>query len=123
MTQTTHILIPILSFLVSTGGAGVVASLLFDNLRAHYPQESMPQWAARLIYAPRYARWSVMLLALVISVGASALLALVQGQDMLLSIDAALAASLSVIVSQVKHSFRQSTQVKDVFSSVPKETR
>jgi endonuclease/exonuclease/phosphatase (EEP) superfamily protein YafD len=122
MSETTQTIIPVLTFLVSTGGAGFVASLIFDKARHNLTREALPAWLAKAIYAPRYARWSVMLLALLISVGASALLAFVQGQDIMLSIDSALAASLSVIVSQVKHSFRQSTEVKEVLTSVPKET-
>jgi hypothetical protein len=115
MTQTTQIIIPLLSFLVSTGGAGFIASLLFDKLRVTY-QKAPQKWIQNLLYAPRYARWSVMVLALIISVGASIALAFLQGQDLLVSVDAAFAASLSVIVSQVKHSFTQSTQVKNVLT-------
>jgi endonuclease/exonuclease/phosphatase (EEP) superfamily protein YafD len=113
MSQTTNVIIPVLSWLVSTGGAGFVASLIFDKARTAWAVPSLPAWAAKLLHAPRYARWTVMLLATFISVGASALLALMQGQDVLVSVDAAFAASLSVIVSQIKHSFRQSTHVSE----------
>lgn len=110
--QTLNVIIPILSFLASTGGAGIVASMLFDKLRATFKPKEFPG-IAPFLHAPRYARWVVMVLAMIIGVLASIPLAYLQSQDILLSVDAALAASLSAIVSQVKHSFRQSNKVKE----------
>lgn len=101
-------LIPLLTFLASTGGAGWAASVLFDLARRQLPRPTLADWRAaplvdrlayRLLYAPAPARLSVFVLAACISAACSAALAAATGQQVLPALDAALA----VIVSQVVH--------------------
>lgn len=100
---TIEVLIPLLTWLGSTVGAGAIAFALFGWLRDHYPATSGGGVLATLLWAPRYARFSVLVLAALISVCATGLLAVLTGGDVLSAIDAAFAAALSAILSQVFH--------------------
>jgi len=110
MSQTTATLIPLLSFLASSAGAGYAASWLFEAVRRRWPRPTRAQWrgaaswqrlAWRALYAPRQARLAVFALATLVSLAASVLLALLSGADPLGAADAVLSASLAVIVSQL----------------------
>lgn len=108
MSDTTASLIPILTFLASTAGAGWLASRLFARARAALPCPTREAWptlrpARRFLttalYAPAWARVMVFGLSAAISLAATAAAALLTGQDSRPALDAALA----VIVSQLVH--------------------
>lgn len=108
MTATVAALLPLLAFAASTAGAGWLASRLFDRLRAAVPRPTAAQWArltalGRLavtaLYAPRWARMTVFLLAWLVATLASVATSALTGRAALPALDAALA----VIVSQVAH--------------------
>lgn len=110
MTQTRTAILPVLVFLGSIGGAGTAAYVLFNVLRSAFPARE--RGPARLLHAPRYARWIAFALAAVISVGASALLAALSDADVLDAVDTALAAALSIVASQVLHGLQLSARVE-----------
>ena len=111
--------LPYLAFLGSFAGAGVLASRAFDRLRTRFrrPAELPSGLAQRLfyqaLYAPRYSFLANLVLAGLISVACSVVLAGVQawllGAPILAvlpsALDAALAAALAAIVSQVRHRY------------------
>lgn len=108
MDSSVATLVPILTFLASTAGAGWLASRLFARARAAIPcptRQSWPRltWAGRLVttalYAPAWARVTVFALSAAISLAATAGASLLAGQDARPALDAALA----VIVSQLVH--------------------
>jgi hypothetical protein len=106
MTETINQLIPILRFL-AVPGAGIVASLLFAELRSLFPQPAAAP-AARLarllltlLYAPRWSRISVLILASAIGLIFGVPLALLEARPVMPVVDAALAA----LISQVWHAF------------------
>jgi|FLYN01.1.fsa_nt_gi hypothetical protein len=116
MPETLRLLIPVLSFLASTAGAGLAASRLFDRLRAALPANELAALPAGrlvspLLHAPRYARLSALVLAALISVAASVALAAAQGGDLGGALDTALAASLAAIISQLMHGMGLSDEV------------
>lgn len=117
MPATLQVLIPVLAFLASTAGAGLVASRLFDVLRAALPPDELAvsplgQLVAPLLHAPRYARLSALVLAAAISVAASGLLALARHADVPGALDQAFAASLAAIISQLMHGMQLSNEVE-----------
>ena len=102
-------LIALSAFLASTAGSGWLASVLLDQLREATPKPDATTWQAgtrmqrlawTLLYAPRYVRYVVLLLAALISLSANTALALVAGLTPALALDAALA----VVASQIRHS-------------------
>ena len=94
--QTLDALLPILSWLTGAG-AGWLASWLFDALRNDVlPDGRLVAW----LLAPRHARYASMALAILISIAATAGIALIQGAPVLSAVDAALA---GLIASQVRH--------------------
>lgn len=114
MPTTLQQLIPALAFLASTGGAGWLASILFDRARRSLPRPTRAVWQAaplvdrlayRLLYAPAPARITVFVLAAAIAIACSALLATLTGQPIAPALDAATAA----VVSQVVHALRPPT--------------
>lgn len=104
MPQTIATLIPILRFLAAPG-AGILASWLFGVLRARVslpaaaPAAPLARLLLVLLYAPRYSRCTVLLLAGLLGIAFSVLLALVQGQALAPILDALLAA----LISQLWH--------------------
>jgi hypothetical protein len=85
---------------------GYAASLTFDWLREQAPRPTQAQWAAgdawwhllwSMLYAPRYARVTVFLLAIGLATALSLVLALLTGRDTTLVAEIAWA----VIASQV----------------------
>lgn len=104
MSATTATLIPILTFL-STTGAGILASWLFGRLRAHIPLPSaapaplLARLGLMLLYAPRWSRCTVLVLAGLLGMVFSVLLALLQGQPVAPIVDVLLAA----LISQIWH--------------------
>lgn len=117
MPQTLATILPLLQFLASTAGAGLVASRLFAWLRAECPPSRALAWPALarralpLLHAPRYARFSVLVLSALISLVASAAVSGLTGRPLLPDLDACLSASLAAIVSQVWHARTLSAQV------------
>lgn len=114
---TAAALLPLLALLASTAGAGAVASWLFGLLRSWYPLPPVPAvslyWRVvfRVLYAPRYARLFVLVLASLVSLVASVGVALITGVAVAGIVDAALAASLAAIVSQLLHGLSLDTEV------------
>lgn len=115
MIQTSAILLPLLQYFASAG-AGVAASWLFAQLRIAVPlPPNRPQgWritAYRLLYAPRYARIVVLVLAGIIGVMASGLIALLSGANVTNALDTATAGFLAGVASQLLHGFSLSNEV------------
>lgn len=104
MNQTLAVLVPWLQFLAG-GGSGVLASWMFDRLRASRPLETIPagHWLATALYAPRYARLIVLVLGAVVSVAATVLVALLTAGDLPAVLDSAVAAAVSGVASQLTH--------------------
>lgn len=104
--NTRGVMLPILATLASTAGAGAAAADLFNLLRSLRPSKAgqpytrVDGWIEKALYSRAGARLSVMALAVIISVLASAVLAYVQGQPIEPSISQALAA---IVASQVVH--------------------
>ena len=108
MNETLATLVPALSFLASTAGAGYAASHLFDALRRWFPRPSQYEWAQtphwrkvvyRALWSPRGSRLTVFALAAVVAILDSVATATATGRDPFLALDAALA----VVVSQLIH--------------------
>lgn len=115
MNQTTSILLPLLQYLASAG-AGVAASRLFAQLRCTFPLpiEQPHGWritAYRVLYAPRYARIAVLVLAGVIGVIAASLVAFLSGANVTNALDTATAGFLAGIASQILHSLSLADEV------------
>lgn len=104
MTQTLSQMLPILQFMASTG-AGILASLLFATLRHRYPlpaavpASSVIRLLLHLLYAPRWSRLGVIVLAGLIAIPFALVIALINGQAPLPIVDALVAA----LISQVWH--------------------
>lgn len=103
-------ILSLIGFLASTVGSGVLASWLLDQMRLAMPKPTTATWhAARrwrrllwaLLYAPRYARYTVLVLAVLVSLSANIILAAAGGLTPALALDAALA----IVASQIRHSF------------------
>lgn len=99
--QSIEALVPLLQFLAGTG-AGVAASYLFDWLRANLPDGSV----LAFLYAPRYARLTVLALTFGIGTAASVLLAWATGAPLPEALDAAVAGFLSLVAAQVTHALQ-----------------
>lgn len=128
MSQTTSALLPILELLAGGPGSGIAAYYLFQWFRRLSPAPvvgsrlSTPERAfAAVLWTPQYARYTAIILAGLVSVACSALLALLQGQDVLLAVDTVVASLVSMISSQVWHGLQQlpSTTVERPFISRP----
>jgi hypothetical protein len=106
--QTVDLMIPILTLLATSGGAGWAASRLFDWLRTQIPRPTAAEWHAApwlarqgwaLLWSPALARPTAFVLAATLAALASGLLAWLTGRDALVALDAALA----VVISQIVH--------------------
>lgn len=111
MDQTIAVLLPWLNVLAG-GGGGVLASWIFDQVRLAYPKDGQrtPPWLNHVLYAPRYARLSVLALSALISVGASVAVALLTTGDWPGALDAAFASALSGVTSQIWHGRKLETE-------------
>lgn len=111
MPQTIAILLPWLIFLAGPVGGGAVASWLFQRIRANRPRESFAQpirrwwlrWLFWLLHDPLGALLSALSLSGTISIGASVLIAALTGQNLLSAFDAAFAATVGGIASQIAY--------------------
>lgn len=113
MTETIATLLPIAQLFAAPTGAGVLASWLFDQLRAEWPlPEGDTHWAYKLLYAPAYARITTLVLAGLISIIASVAVAVLARQDVLPAVDVALAAAIGAIAGQLMHGLGLSTEVR-----------
>lgn len=102
MSQTLQIIIPYLQ-LAAGPASGVIASWMVDRLRAAYPYQHAGTFYASLLYAPRYVRLFSLLLAALVAVCASVLVALLSSGDLPAALDTALAAALAGVASQLTH--------------------
>lgn len=104
MSETTAALLPILH-MVTGGGAGIIAAYLISWLRTRYPvpasapRSALARLGLAIIHAPRYTRYTAMILAALIAMPFAALAAYLQQQPVLPVIDALIAA----LISQVYH--------------------
>lgn len=106
MPETIALLLPLISVLASTAGAGVAASWLFDRVRA-WRVACPPSWRDP---SDRYVEWfltnragarlTVLILSMLISIIASGLLARLTGGALGVAVDRAIAAALA---SQIYH--------------------
>lgn len=110
-------LLPLITFLGSTAGAGAAASWLFDQLRLAFPKPTVEAWnglgkakktAYRIVWSPQYARHTVFFFAASISVLCTALGALLSGEPF----SPLLSACISVWVSQAVHATGLSTHIQ-----------
>jgi hypothetical protein len=107
MPETLAEIIPIVRFL-ATAGAGILASLIFAALRARFALPAVPpaspvaRLGVALLYAPRYSRVSVLVLAGFLGIAFSALLALLEARPVLPAVDVLVAA----LISQLWHAAR-----------------
>ena len=115
-SATIALLVLILQPLVSVGGAAWYASYAITMVRKDFPLPTTRPVSLlyRAVYAPRYARILAVLLAAVVSVGASAFIALATGTPIGSAIDATLAAMLAGLGSQLIHGLTLSTEVPAV---------
>lgn len=109
MNNTLAVLLPYLQ-LIAGPSSGFVASKAFDWLREGLPKDRIPAWAATALYAPRYARFIVLIMAAVIAVGASLLIAVIEAGDVSVALDAALAGALAGVASQLTHAAKLATE-------------
>lgn len=109
--------LPVLAFLASSAGAGLLASWLFDRLRswlplpAAAPASRLARVGYALLYVPRYARIVTLLLPQLIIILASLLLAVLTGAPVAGALDVALAAAVGAIVAQLRHGLGLSTEL------------
>lgn len=102
MPQTIAILLPMLQF-AAGAGSGVIASWLFTRIRQALPKDTVVPWLLPILHAPRYARYTVLILSALIAIVASVLVALLTAGDLPAAFDAAFSAALAGIASQVAH--------------------
>lgn len=103
--QTLSAFLPYLR-LAAGAGAGWLASMLFDWLRAHYAdRKGQGGWLDAALYSPRLARFSVWGLTALIAIPAAVLAALIEGQDAAFAADAAVASLVGAVASQVRHAW------------------
>lgn len=118
MPETAAILLALLRYLAAPAVAGAIASWLFDRLRAEVlagraaGASPLTRGAIRLLHAPRFARPLVLLLSALISLPATAGVVLLSGQD-LAALDAALAAALTALASQLWHALTLSADAPE----------
>lgn len=116
MTATTAALIAGLVWLATVAGSGMASYKLLDLIRktwplpATEPANAGARLAYMLIYAPRYARYSAIVLAILISMTAQAALAAMQGASILAAIDEPAAHALAFLISQIAHGQKLPTQ-------------
>lgn len=112
-SETVAALLPILQFLVTAGGAGIAASWIFDALRAlspapeDAPTNPLAAYAALALHSPRYSRVTVLVVAQLVGLVASVLLALVEGREIAPAVDMFAAA----LISQLWHARTLSSSV------------
>ena len=98
-------LISMVSFLATATGSGLAAQWAFGKAREAFPVPSTAPASAfaaflyRCLYAPRYARYSVLTLAVVVGSLSSGILAAATGADF----NTMAAAMLAPVVSQIEH--------------------
>ena len=98
-------LINICVFFTTAGGSGLAASWLFGRLRCAWPlPHKAPESAVarlwyRALYAPRYARYTAIALAVCVASVASGLVQLVLGNDL----NVVGTAMLAPVVGQLHH--------------------
>jgi signal transduction histidine kinase len=107
MDQTIAELLPVLRFLADVG-AGILASLLFAQIRRRLPRARAARlpggWLwARLLYAPAWARLTNLVLAFGVSFLASLALAALESRPLAPVADAAIAA----LIGQLWHAARE----------------
>lgn len=107
MTTTISLaaLLPLLTWLATAAGAGVIASHVFDLARAQL--EGRP---AELLRNRAIARVVVLALACLVSIGAFALLDLISGQAVTARLDQALAGAL---MSQLYHLLGMASELEN----------
>lgn len=92
-------------FLATSAGSGLAASWLFDRLRALFPYpQAAPQnaavaWLYRLLWAPRYARYTSIVLAIAVASAASGAVAIASGADY----NVVASAFAAPVVAQLRH--------------------
>jgi len=91
--KTLESLLPLLDWAVG-GGAGLLASLTFDRIRAACSAEGTPEWLYSVLYTARYARYINIVLAVVFGVAAATLAALIRGEPVGNVADSMLAAMI-----------------------------
>lgn len=98
-------LIGLASFLATATGSGIAAQWLFSKARETFPAPRTAPTSAvvaylyRCLYAPRYARYSVLAIAVAIGSLSSGVLAAATGADF----NTMAAAMLAPVVSQIAH--------------------
>ena len=93
---------------IIAGGSGVLAWAVFNWVRNTFPQDQIStSFLSKLLYAPKWARVTVFVLASLISIGASAALASINGSSPSVAIDAGFA----VLISQLAHGLTMSGEI------------
>lgn len=115
MPHTIRLILPVLQY-VAAGGAGAVASYLVAIARLHWPQPStVPAGASglfyRTLYAPRYTRMFVLILAGILGTLAAGAVAYFTGANVAEAIDVATAGALAGIASQILHGLTLSSEL------------
>lgn len=92
-------------FLATSTGSGLAASWLFDRLRALFPYPQVAPanapvaWFYRLLWAPRYARYTSIALAIIVASVASGAVAIGNGADY----NMVASAFAAPVVAQLRH--------------------
>lgn len=121
MPETTDAILSLLRYAAAPSIVGALASILFDFLRSHLPQDAespspLRRLGARLrslLFVPRYARWAALLLAGLIGGLLNMAIAALSGGDVLAVADNALAGLMAMVASQLVHSRSLSAAVPD----------
>lgn len=91
--KTLESLLPLLNWIIG-GGAGLLASLTFDRIRAACSAEGTPAWIYQPLYTARYARYINIVLAIVFGVAAASVAALIRGEPVGNAADSMLASMI-----------------------------
>jgi hypothetical protein len=127
MDQTTTTTTELLTWLAGPG-TGIVASLLFDQMRAWFPRPTRQQWhrvwpLQRLLWtalhAPAYAQWTAPGLAACIGIVATTTLTALQGGDVLQTLDIAIAGLVAGAFSLLTHESRKRSPRIDMQGDEP----
>lgn len=110
MPQTLQVTLVIVQFLATTAGSGSATTYIFDWLKRRWPYQDGDKGFRTILHAPRYARWFSLVLAMLISLGATAILALLTGENMLNALDLVAAPALSALWSQWLHGLTLPTE-------------